>query len=74
MMIPMLVRYGEKISFTAFLHNEFLDFCRWLYNVAVSIIILEIILVLGLLIIYLFDKVYYTVDWKLWKEKWRKRK
>lgn len=45
-----------------------------LYDVSLATIIVEIIIVLGLVAILLIDKVYYTIDWNLLKQKRRHRK
>lgn len=45
-----------------------------LYDVSLATIIVEIIIVLGLVAILLIDKVYYTIDWDLLKQKRRHRK
>lgn len=45
-----------------------------LYDVSLATIIVEIIIVLGLAAILLIDKVYYTIDWNLLKQKRRHRK
>lgn len=45
-----------------------------LYDVSLAAIIVEIIIVLGLVAILLIDKVYYTIDWDLLKQKRRHRK
>ena len=45
-----------------------------LYDVSLATIIVEIIIVLGLVAILLIDKVYYTIDWALLKQKRRHRK
>lgn len=45
-----------------------------LYDISLATIIVEIIIVLGLVAILLIDKVYYTIDWDLLKQKRRHRK
>ena len=45
-----------------------------LYDVSLAMIIVEIIIVLGSVAILLIDKVYYTIDWDLLKQKRRHRK
>lgn len=45
-----------------------------LYDLSLAAIIVEIIIVLGLVAILLIDKVYYTIDWDLLKQKRRHRK
>ena len=50
------------------------SFFLLLYDVSLATIIVEIIIVLALVVILLFDKVYYTVDWELLKQKRRNRK
>lgn len=45
-----------------------------LYDVSLATIIVEIIIVLGLVAVLLIDKVYYTIDWDLLKQKRRHRK
>lgn len=45
-----------------------------LYDVSLATIIVEIIIVLGSVAILLIDKVYYTIDWDLLKQKRRHRK
>lgn len=45
-----------------------------LYDLSLATIIVEIIIVLALVAILLFDKVYYTIDWDLLKQKRRNRK
>lgn len=50
------------------------SFFLLLYDVSLATIIVEIITVLGLVAILLIDKVYYTIDWDLLKQKRRHRK
>lgn len=50
------------------------SFFLLLYDVSLASIIVEIIIVLGLVAILLIDKVYYTIDWDLLKQKRRHRK
>ena len=45
-----------------------------LYDLSLATIIVEIIIVLGSVAILLIDKVYYTIDWDLLKQKRRHRK
>ena len=45
-----------------------------LYDLSLAAIIVEIIAVLALVVILLIDKVYYTIDWDLLKQKRRHRK
>lgn len=45
-----------------------------LYDLSLATIIVEIIIVLALVAILLIDKVYYTIDWDLLKQKRRNRK
>lgn len=50
------------------------SFFLLLYDVSIAAIIVEIIIVLGSVAILLIDKVYYTIDWDLLKQKRRHRK
>ena len=56
------------------LGNAFIKFCRILYDLAVSTIILEIIVVLALVILLLADKAYYNIDRQMLKDNRKRRR
>lgn len=56
------------------LGNAFIKLCRILYDLAVSTITVEIIVVLALVILLLADKAYYNIDWQLLKDKRKRRR
>lgn len=56
------------------LGNIIIKICKILYDLAVSTITVEIIVVLALIILLLADKAYYNIDWQLLKDKRKRRR
>lgn len=69
--------YHAKAPYPSFfetLGNIIIKICKILYDLAVSTITIEIIVVLALIILLLADKAYYNIDWQLLKDKRKRRR